>query len=259
MREIQDKAAVRAVVPDVDARQRLGVSVEAGFDIVSREDASDRLAPDHLGYLGVHYIVKPIAGDLTPEQFFLANRECEIQVHTLAQTAWATNAHGLLYKSVSQPDARLSRRINRLVALVELFDQEMAEVRRTMEEDPAYRDLKILAILKRFYLPLAVQPDSSDELSLTILPVVRSSYSAEETENFEPLMAAYIASSGPTLREILTSYADDSRRSPLLFQPEVIAIAERLSQRPRLLRSLWDMTLDPALLTRLSDALGAPA
>lgn len=82
-----------------------------------------------LGYLGLHFLILPRTQDLASDEFFLEERICELQVHTIAQSAWAMNDHSAFYKAGGAANPRLRRRMNRLIALVELFDDEMRAVR----------------------------------------------------------------------------------------------------------------------------------
>lgn len=256
--QITDKAAARVVVKDLADRDRLREGLAAYFRVQSEEDAADRLDVHELGYLGLHFLVLPRPQDLAADEFFLDGRICELQVHTIAQSAWAANEHGPFYKA-GAADPRLRRRVNRLVALVELFDDEMRAIRMTIEADPGFVEVHLLDILKVHYLPIATDPISNDDLSLKILSSLRQAYGVEELAAFDELIGQFVSANRILIREVLAAYAEDDRRSPLLYQPEVLAIYERLVKRPRLLRSVWDEQLDPSLLDRLSEALGRPA
>lgn len=256
--EITDKAAARVVVKDFVDRDRLRDGLPQFFVVESEEDAADRLNPHEFGYLGLHFLVSPKPEDLAKDEFFLEGRLCELQVHTLAQSAWAVNEHGPFYKA-GAANPRLRRRVNRLVALVELFDDEMRAVRMAIEGDPGFVEAHLLTILKRHYLPVATDPISNDDLSLKVLASIQGAFLPEEIEEFDELIGAFVLANRGLIKELLGAYVNDERRSPLLYQPEVLAIFERLVKRPRLLRSVWDEHLDPAMLDRLSEALGRPA
>lgn len=131
-------------------------------------------------------------------------------------------------------------------------------VRMAIEENPTFVEIHLLTTLKRHYLPVAADPTSSDDLSLKVLAFLKLAYPMHELEAFDGLIGAFVAENRVLIKEVLTAYAGDDRRSPLLYQPEVLAIFERSVRRPRLLRSVWDEHLDPALLDRLSEALGRP-
>src|SRR5712692_8903915 len=121
--DIHDKAGVRVIadfpgdVPTVE-----GV-VRDCFEVRHCENKTLGLEYDRLAYLGVHFEV------VLKEEMAEAKRWrgmlCEIQIQTRAQNCWAEISHQLVYKSDQDPPQEIKRRVYRLMALVELFDESV--------------------------------------------------------------------------------------------------------------------------------------
>ena len=146
-----DLAAARVVVALSEEVDRLGDLIEAEFDNAKRVDVGLRLDVDQLGYLGIHYEVEPRIHSLAPgEEDDLVGRVFEIQLHTKAQNAWASVEHPMLYKPVGRtPSREIQRRVNRAVALVELFDAEIRQACEAMKSEPGYEQTVLLQHLQR--------------------------------------------------------------------------------------------------------------
>lgn len=259
--EITDKAGVRVVVAllaDVAVVDQVVVDT---FNVVEpRQDMLDRYDPDRLGYLGVHYLVSPTGASLAAGDEDLEALVCEVQIHTKAQSAWATINHPLTYKPVvgGVPPA-VRRRIMRAVALVSLFDDEVDAARSSLMSEPGYEQAALLQELERHYIELAPTPEYDARLSMTILDVVMVAYGDEELRRFAVLIEEFLAKRAANLSILYASAAgDDEEVGFLLRQPEVIAIFERLEAAKAKLRAAWSTRLDPHILESLAAALGRP-
>jgi len=257
--EITDKAGVRVIVSLLDDVGLVERVVQEQFLVIEHQNKGDQLDPDRLGYLGVHFLATPRVQDLTESNEDLEGKVFEVQIHTRAQNAWAMVSHPLLYKSagLGAPPA-LRRRINRLVALVELFDLEVAAARKAMIEDPMYPQATMLQQLEREFLQMTDR-DYDPVLSLAVLAAIAAAYEPEELARFDDLVKEFMADHREYLAAILDNSKNNEDANPLLFQPEVIAILERLENRKELLRVAWDQSLSPKLLDSLSEELGRPA
>ena len=62
----------------------------------------------------------------------------------------------------------------------------------------------------------------------------------------------------PAIEALFKNYLDDPDAHPLLFQPELLAILERLTSVPETLRAVWVQTspFDIGLLDSLRNVLG---
>jgi ppGpp synthetase/RelA/SpoT-type nucleotidyltranferase len=141
-----DKAGVRVVVALLDDVALVREAAELRLEVHDVDDKTASLEPDRLGYLGLHLQVSLKDADLGADRH-LAGLECEIQVHTKAQNAWADVSHPLLYKPTGEPSRRVQQRIMRAVALVSLFDDEVQAARREVEADPMYQPSTMLDTL----------------------------------------------------------------------------------------------------------------
>jgi len=259
MTQITDKAGVRVILPLLADVPGVEAVVSESFEVLEHQDKGAQLDPDRLGYLGVHFLVTPRRQDLDGGTMDLDGAICEVQIHTIAQNAWASVSHPFLYKppgGEDPPDA-VRRRINRLVALVELFDSEFEASRRAIVSEPGYRQTAMLQPLEREFIQLADR-DFDAALSLEVLAAIAPAYDDSELERFPALIAEFVAARRDKLEAIYESNKADDTANPLLFQPEAIAVLERLETGPERLRYAWDQVLPASLLTSLSEALGRP-
>jgi ppGpp synthetase/RelA/SpoT-type nucleotidyltranferase len=252
--EIHDKAAARVVTvygSQVDEAEDL---VRELFVVHHHEDKRHSLAPDTLSYLGVHFEVS-----LPPDGTGVAGGEgrlCEVQIHTRAQNLWATVSHELLYKPAQAPPGEVTRSIYRLMALLELFDGEVARDRQQIQDHPGYEEARMLDTLERQFYALAGRR-ADIELSRHVVSALAAALTSEEAVGYASTLSSFVEGNREKLIEIFTEYADDDR-NPLLSQPECLLVFERLSVDPFRLAHVWDECLPPALLRSLSSIWGAP-
>lgn len=258
LNDITDKAGVRVIVPYQFQVDEVTAIVRESLEVVEYENKVAGYRPDQLGYLGVHLLVKPRVDLLNASNQDLKELTCEIQIHTRAQNAWSEISHPLLYKPTGPgPATSVQRRVHRLLSLVEMFDEEVERARADIRTAPGYVPAAMLQVLEREYL-LVAPSDYDAELSLSVLEVVATAYSTEELQEFEGLVTNFMNGQREEIKTLLDQHRGDQRVDPLLFQPEMIAIAERLTNSAHLLRSRWDQQLPPSLLSTLSSTLGRP-
>jgi ppGpp synthetase/RelA/SpoT-type nucleotidyltranferase len=258
LRQIGDRAGVRVVIPDLSYFDEVRQAINGVFRVIKEEDAGARLSPSQLGYLGTHFDVTIMERDRDAPGN-LRGLKCEIQVHTIAQHAWSEVAHDLVYKRVVDLPGSLARAIYRLVALAELFDQEIVRVRELVRKDPAFREVLMLEALEPIFFEM-VGRDYDRQLSLYSLDALRQAYSDEELSHFVDLMSKFVDANREKVTDVFGRYRDvDEPFVPLLFQPEVLVVFERLRAHRETLRELWDASLPPEALDALSAVWGAPA
>jgi ppGpp synthetase/RelA/SpoT-type nucleotidyltranferase len=255
-REIHDLAGVRVVVPFFGDRARVADVVHRHFDVRDEEDTSLRQQVDQFGYRGWHFAIALKESDL-PANGELGDHVAELQVQTRAESAWAEAGHDLVYKPRAPVPAATERRIARLMAIVELFDEQMGTTQTELLAVSGFQEAGMLAGLEQVFLPLARQ-DFNRQLSLEVLGAIRSLYSAEQLLGFEARMRTFANGQQAFLAELYRRYRDDQRRNVLLFQPEAIAILDLLERDSIALIEVWDRTLPPDLLDNLARALGHP-
>lgn len=256
---IGDGAGLRIIVSNLDDSKRACAIAKEIFDVLDVEDVGERYEPNELGYLGLHLQAKLKADVIDANDTYLLGYQLEIQIHTKAQNAWATVSHPLLYKPPGgQGSKTVSAKVYRAVALVSLFDEQVTEARTAMLTDPRYRPAAMLSIVQRQFLDWLQQP-SDDGLSLSVLGIIEQAYGDMSVSQFEHLMEEYVKNNRERLTSVLELYRTAAEEYPLLFQPEVLAIAERLDHARQELASAWHASALPAdLLSDTATALGRP-
>jgi len=134
--EITDIAGVRVITHFEDEVDKIGTLVEREFHI-DRERSIDKrrlLDPDGFGYLSLHYICGLHAERLKlAENRRYAGAQCEVQIRSILQHAWAEIEHDLGYKPNTTVPSPIRRRFSRLAGLLEMGDQEFKSIREELE------------------------------------------------------------------------------------------------------------------------------
>ena len=251
---IQDKAGVRVVSTYQDSLLQLEDIIKGQFEVCNYENKSIALGYDRLGYPGIHFEVK-----LRPEtegaDSKLSGMICEIQLLTRAQSLWADISHELAYKPAQEPPDEIKRAINLQCALVELFDNQMTQARKLILDLQGFQEANMLdALDKHFFRFTAEQYDR--ELSLHIIDRLRPMFSSDDLQVFGNLLDAFVEQKKEVIDTVFKSYADDSRRNPLLFQPESILIFMCMDRDVFRLKELWRQFYPLDLLQGLAETWG---
>lgn len=253
--QIRDKAGVRVTVTYPETIKEVSSVIDEIFHVNHRDDKILELSPNELGYLGVHFEVGLKADPKNVDSFVedYANLVCEIQLRTQAQSLWANVSHELLYKPADQElPTWLQRNIYRLIALVELFDSEVANARDVMH---TYGDPPQVQILKELENDFRQFTDKSydKELSLEIIEILINTFGSKSASEISGEMDEFISFRRDKLQQIFDDYERDKRRSPLLFQPEAIMIFERLEHNEFILKDTWKKHFSMRLLQPFED------
>lgn len=258
--EIRDKAGARVIAPFYAQVEELEWLIRERFFVEHHENKRSALSYDQLGYLGVHFEVRLRPEDLGEGEGELGELVCEIQLHTGAQSAWAEVSHDLLYKPAggSGPSDEHQRSVYRLVAFVEVFDEEAGRARDAMMTREGFGEAWMLGALERPFARLSAR-GFDRELSLRILGMLGGLYEPEELERFPGLVGDFVERTEGKLTDLFAQYREDNRRNPLLFQPETIAVFERLEANAFTLREAWNEILPEDLLDGLAAIWGVPA
>ena len=238
LKEIGDKAGVRVIV-HYTADIATVEEVVAEIAIVhAKESKLDALAYDELGYLGIHLELE-LRSDCVPAAADrLSGLRAELQIHTKAQSAWAVVSHDLLYKSPVDLPVEIRRGITRLVALVELFDDEVARLRQAIEDHPDLQEMRILEPLDNQLIRFTpTRPDHA--LSALAIPAIMHLYAGDAATVMNEHVLPFLADHGSKLRDIYDHYENDARANPLLFQPEALLVFERLENDVDRIRDAW--------------------
>jgi ppGpp synthetase/RelA/SpoT-type nucleotidyltranferase len=257
---IGDGAGLRVIVAHLDDAENAAAIVSSLFDQIGpTEYTADRYKPNELGYLGIHMQARLKALQLPPEETYLAQFEFEVQIQTKAQNAWSTLTHDLTYKPPAGFDTRdVEARVYRSVALVSLFDEQVQMARRQMVDSTAYRPAVMLEVLHREFLDW-LDDVSDDELSHHILEAIQATYTEKDFATFPEVVGSYARTHADRIGSCLSLHRDVADEYPLLFQPEVLVIAERLDNARQALIAAWrDAGLPYDLLDQTATALGRP-
>lgn len=257
---IRDGAGLRVIVAHLDDAERAVTIVSRVFDVIGEpERTADRYEPNVLGYLGIHVQARLRTPDLPLEETYLGDLDFEIQIQTKAQNAWSTLSHEMTYKPPAGTGSRaVEAKVYRAIALVSLFDEQVAQARAEMVTAPGYQPALMLEALQREFLDW-LDEASDDELSHRVLQAVQRTYSEEEHTRFEELVGAFAREHRDRITAVLELHRLDADEFPLLYQPEVLVIAERLDTAPQQLIAAWRAAKLPyELLDETATALGRP-
>ena len=254
--QVTDKCGVRVVVQaprDVDSLCN-ALEVELGDDLLHIEDKREVIDPTRLGYSGVHVQTRahsPTLGEV----------ECEVQLRTAAQDAWSIVSHQILYKPILELPTDMQHRAYRLVALVEMFDEEVQRLMDAADTAPGSEVADLLGVAEDAYLGLAHSP-SNPELSVIVLQGVADAFSESERKNYSDLLQAFVEAERPKLESLFREYGphSDVSYSPdyvLFGQAESVILLERLTAKPHLLVAKWrESGLPDSYLEGLAGAAG---
>jgi ppGpp synthetase/RelA/SpoT-type nucleotidyltranferase len=236
--QIGDKAGVRVIVHYSEDVPRVEEAIGRSCEILERDSKLDALDFNEFGYLGVHLAVKPKPEILAAGDEDLADLKAEIQIHTKAQSAWAVVSHDLLYKTPLEIPSDLKRTIVRLVALIELFDSEVARFQQQLREHPDFKEMQILEPLDDLLVEFTDRrPDRA--LSAIVVPPLVRLHGGEPNEVVDNVVRPFVDEHRVQLDEIYKQYADDYRATPLLYQPEALLVFASLECDPYQLREAW--------------------
>ena len=252
--DIRDKTGVRIVCTFRDTLPQLEEVIRAQFQVCGYENKPARLAYDRLGYMGIHFEVKFQENCSADAQQF-DGLVCELQILTRAQSLWADISHELTYKPSEQPPEDLKRQVYLQGALLEIFDNQMRQARTMMSELHDFPEARLLDELdKHFFRFTSYQYDR--ELSIHILGQLLVLFSDDEVETFGSLLDEFVERKKDVLAPVFEAYAEDSRRNPLLFQPESIVIYLCIERDVFKLKATWSEFLPIELLGDLATVWG---
>lgn len=237
--QVTDRLGLRIIVQDLALIPKVVELIEPAFRIIERQDKSDDLTPERLGYRGVHLQLQLQADHhLEESEEDLRVLNGELQIRTAAQNVWNDSSHKYLYKPDIQPPPALARRLFRLMALMEIYDDEYSRTRSEVECLPGAEKWRLLRRLEEYFLPLALR-NFSEELSLEVLenlgPILVTHYPEEGRE----FLTDFVTIHTDKLREIYNDYRDATGTALFVGQPESILIWALLEARPFDLSDVW--------------------
>jgi len=256
--DVTDKAGVRVVVQlarDVDSVAQC--LTEHFGDLVLEVDDKRRVTdPATLNYSGIHLQLYFASSLKDKEQL-----QCEVQVRTIAQDAWSVVSHKLLYKPFLELPPKIQHAGYRLVALVELFDEEVTRL-YDLRGHAAGADLEpLIDAAEAHYLELAHSP-SDRRVSVIFVDAIRAAFSSDEIANYSLILDAFVDAERDRLEQLFAQYGPHSAVSYvsdyILFnQAESLILLERLSCARHSVTAVWEESGMPmSYLQSLANAAG---
>lgn len=233
---IIDKAGARATVADLVQQKALVAALTArwGDRVLDVQDMSLEIDVAHLAYTGVHLqVVAPRRNDDTEPL------ECEVQVRTAAQNVWSVMSHKYLYKPVVEPTRQTKRALWRLVALMEIVDEEVQRAVNQIITDPEYPQARLLHDVEKFFYTVSAAIGDS-ELSLEVLGSVIDAVPVEDRASYADTLAAFTTAQRGRLQSFYARFVEGGDlqgelRYVLATQPESLVLLERAHTTPMLL------------------------
>lgn len=130
LKEITDLAGARIVFLYQDDLEKIENIIRKEFSDIKKVDKINEKGADKFGYNAMHFVVKLGKSSFGARYDDLKNLNCEIQVRTVLQDAWAIIDHHLIYKKESDIPTKLQRKINGLAGLFETADNQFESIRR---------------------------------------------------------------------------------------------------------------------------------
>lgn len=127
--EITDFAGVRVVYLYQKDLERIENEIKSEFNVIERIDKLNEKGTDKFGYGAIHFIVQIGKKSTGARYEDLKKLNCEIQVRTVMQDAWAIIDHHLVYKHESEIPTNLQRKMNSLAGLFETADNQFDTIR----------------------------------------------------------------------------------------------------------------------------------
>jgi len=255
IKQIHDKAGVRVIAGFMEDFRDIQVLIRGWFPGAIEDDKTLR-TPDSFGYLGVHFdvVLPPIERKRVPN---LKDEFCEIQLHSRANNLWSESEHDLLYKAAQPVPPSVQRRMNRLVAVTELFDSELSGCRAEIQALPGYDRAQILMRLERQFFRLTASAYRRS-LSLTMIDALWSAYPSLSGTQVSDLIDDFVSRRTRDLRATYQRRDIDPLMDVMLSQPESLLVFERLSaNRSNALRRAWTSVLSLDYLEHLAELWGS--
>lgn len=252
MQMICDKAGARLILPFARDRERVVQTCEEVLELSDFDDKRDVLGSERIGYLGLHYSARLRPRAVRGSEADLAGLAAELQIHTKVESAWATAAHDSLYKAaIDVPDA-VARRLYRLAALAEIFDDQVEQFLVELHELPDFAILHaILPALDRLLLPFTNRAGDRG-LSALLVPRLAALYDEPAARIVPDRITPFLDGHAEEISELYGRHEGDARANLLLYQPEGLMLLERLEVDPYRVLSVWPAEVDVEPLRRLA-------
>lgn len=250
----RDLAGARVLLPFVGDIEPIARELDFHPDLTVVTDEMKTRKPDELRYQARHLDIALDAGAFglrLPEGFGHRRVFCEIQLQTLAQQLWASVSHIVTYKR-ELPD-EVHRRMNRLVVLCEMFDDEAAA-----SQALALANVDTIGAIadevQRYYFGFTGAVHDADQ-AMSLVGRLLPALAENEVASYPQLLESFVSEYSQRLSQLLID-RPEARNVPWLLRPEVILILERLTRSPARLRQVWNAEFPEADLNALEAAWG---
>lgn len=176
--ELTDISGVRIILYLESDIARVSDVIKSTFniDVKNSMDNEDRLSSDKVGYRSVHYVCNiGEKRNALKEYEYISGLNCEIQVRTMLQHAWAELTHDRNYKLGANLPLQIQRKINLYSGMLEIADEGFSEIVNAIEEyKKSIRDNDLEELLSQeinsINLSKFVQ-EISKKIGLDLIPV----------------------------------------------------------------------------------------
>lgn len=259
MTEITDKVGMRVMLTYLRDKERAVEAVASVARVLSREEKRDALAYNEVGYQGVHLDIQVAADPIDDAAQAFGGLVAEVQIRTRAQAAWAEVSHEQLYKPAADVPDELKRRVYRLVALAEIFDDEVEAFLIESEATPGFQAASALGRLQAELLRLGGVDAPDRELTRLLAEPVVDLYEGSASEAVEQVIA-WVMANEDVVRPLIEEARElgPEKMNLLLAQPEVLMLLERLENDSLRLKHAWPPDIPDGWLVKLAEAFGHP-
>lgn len=126
---VRDIAGVRVVCLYETDLLLVADCVAQAFEVIDSSDKKHSLGADLMGYQGLQYVVRFGSRYSGARYDGLQSLQCEIQIRTILQDAWAQISHHLVYKTEASIPVKLRRDLNNVSVLLEIAQEVFDRVR----------------------------------------------------------------------------------------------------------------------------------
>lgn len=252
---VTDKAGIRVVVY---LREHVDPVVRAltnEFGVPDSRIDDKRVfpdkAPDRFTYRAVHLQI------LGQRNGKLKSKECEVQVRTVCEDAWAVMSHFLAYKpEIPVPDD-VRRTQAALSAVMELADRQYANQYSTLREQASYGMRDVLDQAEAIFQSLTGTTDFDRDVTEAVLNWLRPAWGSMTPAEIIAAVCVYADAHGGGFAKRVAERRSSPNRSAYLLAPEALLVAERFDAGlGETVRELWFDHLPEIELTRLGWDLG---
>ena len=137
MIELTDISGVRVILYLESDIKKVSDIIKSTFsiDYKNSTDNEGRLSSDKIGYRSVHYVCNiGEKRNSLKEYEYISALNCEVQVRTMLQHAWAELTHDRNYKLGANLPLQIQRKINLYSGMLEIADEGFSEIVSSIEE-----------------------------------------------------------------------------------------------------------------------------